>query len=76
MHLRVARSHSRTVLSPPAEARMAPSGLKATAVTRLAWPGRSAIFLPAATSQSLISPTEEVPPAEASVLPSGLNATQ
>ncbi len=76
--LPLATSHNWTVLSVLSallmlpEARVLPSGLKATEVTSPACDKSVAVYLPLATSQSLTA--KSLPP-EAKVLPSGLNAT-
>src|SRR5262249_48872316 len=66
----VAASHSLTVLSSLPEARVLPSGLKATDQAQLFCPPRVAEFLAMATSHSLI-----VPAALAMVLPSAVIAS-
>src|SRR5262249_59434720 len=64
--------HSLVALSPPADARVFPSGLNATEPTSPLCPVSVSCSLPVLTSHSLIS----FPLAAASVLPSGLNATR
>src|SRR5262249_60974269 len=67
-----ATSHSLTVLSTPAEARVVPSGLQETDNTPSVCPLRTAFSWPVCGSHSL---TVLSMLAEASVLPSGLYAT-
>src|SRR5262245_41191014 len=71
-HFRRRTSHSFTVLSVLAEAKVLPSGLQATENTSFVWPFRVANSLPAATSHSLIV-WSQLP--DARVLPSGPHAT-
>src|SRR4051812_11535856 len=67
----VAASHSLIVLSPLAEAKVLPSGLKTTDSTLSLWPSNVTEASAVARSHSLIVLSLL---AEASVLPSGLNA--
>ena len=64
-------SHSRTTWSLPAEARVVPSGLNATARTQPVWPVSSVRSSPLVVSHSR---TIWSLPAEARVVPSGLTA--
>jgi hypothetical protein len=70
--LPLATSHSLTVLPSLPEARVLPSGLNATDMTREVCSSRVAVFLPLATSHSRTISAPE----DASVLLSGLNATE
>lgn len=69
---KTATSHSRIVLSSPAEARVLPSGLHATELTASECPLRVARHLRLATSHSFIV-LSSLP--EANCLPSGLKET-
>jgi hypothetical protein len=71
-YLPVAASHSRTVLSPDADATSWPSGEKATALTQSEWPSSVLRHLPVAASHSR---TVLSPDADATNCPSGEKAT-
>src|SRR6478672_11634903 len=65
--------HTRRLLSPAPETMVVPSGLNATLVTKLVWPGSGwPTGLPVSASHTR---TVASPPPETIRLPSGLNAT-